>query len=304
MSFKRIHQIVSEVTPHMVGDGFQVSNYIPGPQNFAHETSPFLVLDYNAPWQIPAGSAHRRGVGAHPHRGFETVTLVYEGELEHRDSSGAGGEIGTGDVQWMTAASGVIHEEFQTDRFTKNGGTQHIAQIWVNLPAKYKMSEPKYQSLTKENIGIYRIDEQGSLVRVIAGNFKGTKGPANTFTPVEMYDIRLNKDAGVSLELPESYNAMLLISKGKVNINDEKDASFKDFVLFGHVGETIQLKALEDSYILVLSGEPIPESIASYGPFVMNTKQEILDAIEDYNSGRFGKIDNKKQHETADISSK
>ena len=304
MSFKTIHKIISDVAPHMVGDGFRVSNYIPGPQNFAHETSPFLVLDYNAPWQTPAGGIHRRGVGAHPHRGFETVTIVYEGELEHRDSSGAGGKIGAGDVQWMTAASGVIHEEFQTDQFTKNGGTQHMAQIWVNLPAKYKMSAPKYQSVTKDNIGVYPVDKNGSITRVIAGNFKGIQGPANTFTPVEMYDVRLNKWASVSFGLPESYNAMILVTKGKVKINDEKEASFKDFILFGHAGETIQLEALEDSYVLVLSGEPIQEPIASYGPFVMNTKQEILDAIEDYNSGRFGKIENKKQNEeTADINS-
>lgn len=303
MSFKTIHKVISDVAPHMVGDGFRVSNYIPGPQNFAHETSPFLVLDYNAPWQIPAGGNHRRGVGAHPHRGFETVTIAYEGELEHRDSSGAGGKISAGDVQWMTAASGVIHEEFQTEEFTKKGGTQHVAQIWVNLPAKYKMSTPKYQSLTKENIGTYQIDEKGSVARIIAGNFKGTKGPANTFTPVEMYDIRLNKDAEVAFELPESYNAMLLISKGKVTVNNEKETTFKDFVLFGHTGETIQLKALEDSYILVLNGEPIEEPIASYGPFVMNTKQEIMNAIDDYNSGRFGKIGNKKNEEATDINS-
>lgn len=295
MSFKNIKKVVTEVSPHMVGDGFKVSGYIPGPENFAHETSPFLVLDYNAPWQIAPGGSHRRGVGAHPHRGFETVTIVYEGNLAHRDSSGAGGEIGAGDVQWMTAASGVIHEEFQTDEFTKKGGTQHMAQIWVNLPAKYKMSAPKYQSLTDENIGVFKIDSRGSITRVIAGDFKGVKGPAKTFTPVEMYDIRLQKDAEVSFELPEVYNSMLLVSKGKIKINHEKEAAFKDFVLFGHVGDTIQLNAIEDSFILILSGEPISEPIASYGPFVMNTKQEIVDAIDDYNSGRFGKIDNIKE---------
>lgn len=292
MLFKTIDKIVSDVPSHMVGDGFRVSGYIPGPGNFARETSPFLVLDYNAPWQIAPGGDHKRGVGAHPHRGFETVTLVYEGNLAHRDSSGAGGEIGAGDVQWMTAASGVIHEEFQTEEFTKHGGTQHMAQIWVNLPAKFKMSSPKYQSLTKDNIGIFQVDEKGSMVRVIAGNYKGIKGPAKTFTPVEMYDFRLQKDTTENFALPESYNTMMLVSKGKVEINTEKEASFKDFVLFGHTGETIRLKALEDSYVLILSGEPIHEPIASYGPFVMNTKQEILDAIDDYNSGRFGRIEN------------
>lgn len=289
MPFKNIKKIISNANPHMVGDGFKVANYIPGPEHFARETSPFLALDYNAPWQVMP-SEKRKGVGGHPHRGFETVTLVYEGELEHRDSSGGGGKISAGDVQWMTAASGVVHEEFQTDEFTQQGGVQHMAQIWVNLPAKYKMSKPKYQSLTDDKVGKVKIDENGSIARVIAGDFKGVKGPAETFTPVEMYDIRLAHGGKVEFELPDSYNVMLLITKGKVNINDEKDAAFKDFVLFGHVGETIRLKAAEDSYILVLAGEPINEPIASYGPFVMNTKKEILEAVEDYNSGRFSKL--------------
>lgn len=290
MSFKTIRKTIANATPHMVGDGFRVAGYIPGPENLSHETSPFLVLDYNAPWQLPAGGTHRRGVGAHPHRGFETVTIVYEGELAHRDSSGSGGVISAGDVQWMTAASGVIHEEFQTDAFTRSGGVQHMAQLWVNLPAKDKMSRPGYQSITKDNIGIFSIDNAGSIVRVVAGEFKGVKGPAKTFTPVEMYDIRLNQSAEVTFDLPEAYNSMLLVTKGKININDEQDAEHKDFVLFGHVGESIQLKALEDSYVLVLSGEPIREPIASHGPFVMNTRAEILQALDDYNSGKFGKI--------------
>lgn len=290
MSFKNIKKTVESNTPHMVGDGFRVAGYIPGPENLSHETSPFLALDYNAPWQVPAGSGHQRGVGAHPHRGFETVTIVYEGELAHKDSSGAGGVISAGDVQWMTAASGVIHEEFQTEAFTQNGGTQHMAQIWVNLPAAYKMSKPKYQSLTNEHIAVYPVDEAGSMVRIIAGEFKGVRGPAETFTPVEMYDIRLKDAAALTFDIPEKNNTVLLITKGSVRINETKDAVFKDFVLFGHVGEKIKLEALEESYVLVLSGEPIREPIASYGPFVMNTRQEIMQAVDDYNSGRFGKI--------------
>lgn len=289
MSQKSIKKILGSRAPHMVGDGFKVSNYIPGPEGFARETSPFLVLDYNAPWEVPAAAA-RKGVGAHPHRGFETVTIVYEGELEHRDSSGAGGKIAAGDVQWMTAASGVVHQEFQTEAFAQTGGTQHMAQIWVNLPAAHKMSTPRYQSITAENVGRYPVGEAGSVVRVIAGTFKGIKGPASTFTPVEMYDMRLQKGDSVTFDLPESYNTMLLVTKGKIETNEEKIASFQDFVLFGHSGETISVQALEDSYVLILSGAPIEEPIASYGPFVMNTKQEILEAIEDYNQGRFGKI--------------
>lgn len=291
MSFKSIEHVISGVSSHMVGDGFKVSNYIPGPGNFKQDTSPFLVLDYNAPWQVPP-SDRNKGVSGHPHKGFETVTMVYEGELVHRDSSGGGGTIGAGDVQWMTAGSGIVHQEFQSDDFTRSGGVQHIAQIWVNLPAKDKSVQPKYQSLSRANIGEYKIDASGSVAKVIAGNFKGVKGPATTFTPVEMYDIRLNKEAIAAFDLPETYNTMLLVTKGKVIINEEKETSFMDFVLFGHTGEKISIKAAEDSYVMVLSGEPIHESIASYGPFVMNTKEEIMQAINDYNAGKFGKIKN------------
>jgi len=288
MSLKSIDRKAGARTPHLVGDGFKVANYIPGPEGFDHRTSPFVVLDYNAPWKVPA-SREPKGVGAHPHRGFETVTIVYEGELEHRDSSGGGGKIAAGDVQWMTAASGVVHQEFQTEAFTRSGGTQHMAQIWVNLPAAHKMSPPRYQSITGALVGRYPITETGSVARVIAGEFKGVKGPAETFTPVEMYDIRLEAGVSVSFDLPSDYNTMLLVTKGSVEANGTA-ADFQDFVLFGHEGETIELRALQDAYVLVMSGEPIREPIASYGPFVMNTKQEILDAIEDYNHGRFGKI--------------
>lgn len=291
MSFKTIRSVVSGAPTHMVGDGFKVANYVPGPGNLTRETSPFLMLDYNAPWQVPA-SGRNKGVGGHPHKGFETVTLVYDGEVAHRDSTGAGGAISAGDVQWMTAGSGIVHQEFQSDAFTQSGGVQHMAQIWVNLPAKDKSVKPGYQSLSSRNIGQYTIDDSGSVARVVAGNFKGVKGPAKTFTPVEMYDIRLKKGAAVAFELPENYNAMLLVAKGKVTVNQEREVAFKDFVLFGHVGETIDLKAEEDSYVLVLSGEPINEPVASYGPFVMNTKEEIMQAINDYNAGKFGKIAN------------
>lgn len=289
MSEKKIKKIVSKVDAHMVGDGFKVANYIPGPGQLARETSPFLVLDYNAPWEVPA-SGTRKGVGAHPHRGFETVTLVYEGDLEHRDSSGGGGTIGAGDVQWMTAASGVLHQEFQTEAFTKAGGTQHMAQIWVNLPAAHKMSTPGYQSITDRQIARYPVGADGSFVRVIAGSFKGVAGSARTFTPVSMYDLRLKKGAEVSFDLPPTDNTMLLVTKGSITVNRKQAAGFRDFVLFDHTGETITLEADEDSYVLVLSGEPIEEPIASYGPFVMNTKQEILEAIDDYNTGKFGKL--------------
>jgi len=289
MSNKTIKLQFNDAQTHMVGDGFRVANYIPGPKNFSQETSPFFLLDYNAPHNFPP-TKHRKGVGEHPHRGFETVTVVFDGHLEHRDSSGGGGTIGAGDVQWMTAASGVIHDEFQTQEFSETGGMQHMMQIWVNLPAKYKMSTPKYQSITDAQIAHHNIDDKGSFVRVIAGDFKGTKGAASTFTPVDMYDIRLVKDGEVSFDLPAGHNTMLLVTKGNVVVNGTSKATFKDFILFKNDGETITVKADEDSSVFIMSGEPLNEPIAAYGPFVMNTKEEIMQAIDDFNSGKFGSI--------------
>ncbi|POY36408.1 short-chain dehydrogenase [Solitalea longa] len=289
MATKQIKQVLSGASPHMVGDGFRVSNYIPGPANIAQQTNPFIMLDYNMPYNFPP-SDYRRGVGEHPHRGFETVSIAYEGQIEHRDSSGGGGVISADDVQWMTAASGLMHDEFQSQAFAEKGGIQHFIQIWVNLPAKDKMSPPKYQAITNENISVYKIDDKGSVNRIIAGNFKGIQGAASTFTPIEMYDLRMVAGAEVSFDIPASNNTMILVTKGSFTINDEQKAGHKDFVLFKHEGETIKLKADEDSYAMVLSGEPINEPIVSYGPFVMNTKEEIVQAIDDFNAGKFGSI--------------
>lgn len=288
MATKDIQEIFSGASPHMVGDGFRVSNYIPGSRDLTQETSPFLMLDYNPPWAIAPGEP-RKGVGAHPHKGFETVTLVYEGQLAHRDSAGGGGEIGAGDIQWMTAGSGLLHEEFQAESFRVAGGTQHMAQIWVNLPARNKNAPPTYQSITSEKIDHYVLDGQEGKVRVIAGNFKGIGGAARTFTPVEMYDIRLKEGAKLEFDLPASYNSMLLVTQGEWLVNG-RDASFKDFVLFGHQGDAIQLTAKTDGSVLVLSGEPINEPVASYGPFVMNTQDEIVQAMKDYRTGKFGTL--------------
>jgi redox-sensitive bicupin YhaK (pirin superfamily) len=228
-------------------------------------------------------------VGAHPHKGFETVTLVYEGQLAHRDSAGGGGEIGAGDIQWMTAGSGLLHEEFQAESFRIAGGTQHMAQICVNLPARNKNAPPTYQSITSEKINDYVLDGQEGKVRVIAGNFKGIGGAARTFTPVEMYDVRLKEGAKLEFDLPASYNSMLLVTQGEWLVNG-RDISFKDFVLFGHQGSAVQLTAKTDGSVLVLSGEPINEPVASYGPFVMNTQDEIVQAIKDYRTGKFGTL--------------
>lgn len=289
MAYKDIDRVIRKSSPHMVGDGFRVIGYLPDGEDSFSKTSPFLVLDYNPPWQVPA-SDHPKGVGAHPHRGFETVTIVFEGELEHRDSSGAGGRIGAGDVQWMTAASGVLHQEFQSAAFTRQGGVQHMAQIWVNLPARHKMAAPHYQSITHDRIGRYAIDEQGSEARVIAGSLQGVEGPAETYTPLAMYDLHLAAGKTFTFDLPAHYNSMALIISGRVRVNEDRDAAALDFVLFGHAGETIQLHGEEASRILVLGGEPINEPVVSHGPFVMNTREEIMTAMADYRQGRFGTL--------------
>ncbi len=290
MSTKTIKQIYTGTSPHMVGDGFRVANYIPGVNNYSgNELSPFIMLDYNAP-HVFQPSNKRRGVGEHPHRGFETVSIAYEGEIEHRDSAGGGGVIHAGEVQWMTAAGGLMHDEFQTENFAKNGGTQHFIQLWVNLPAKHKMDKPHYQAITKSNISEYKIDDEGSVARIIAGEFNGIKGAATTYTPVNMFDIRLNKGTKINFDVASTHNAMALITKGSVTINETQLAKHMDNIVFKQDGETITIEAVEDAMIFFISGEPINEPIARYGPFVMNTKQEIMQAMEDVNSGKFGSI--------------
>lgn len=289
MTYKNVKKITNESRFNMVGDGFRVFQYIPGSNHFVSEVSPFIMLDYNAPFDFPPTS-HRKGVGEHPHKGFETVTINFDGYIEHRDSSGGGGVIGPGDVQWMTAGNGIVHDEFQTEEISKTGGTQHMIQLWVNLPAKDKSVAPSYQNITKDIIGQYKIDDHGSVARVVAGEFKGVKGPATTFTPINMYDIALNKNAEVEFEIPATHNTMLLVTKGSVTVNDKSEANFKDFVLFTNQGSGIKLKAGEDARVFVISGEPINEPIARYGPFVMNTQQELVQAFEDYNAGKFGSI--------------
>lgn len=272
---------------HLVGDGFRVQNYLPGPQRLQAQASPFLLLDYNEPYHF-SPSQVPRGVGVHPHRGFETVTLVYEGKVAHRDSSGGGGVIGAGDVQWMTAASGILHEEFHAQDFSEQGGRLHSIQLWVNLPARYKMEPPRYQTLLSEQLGQVALDDQGSVVRVIAGEFAGVKGPASTYTRVHLFDLRLKAGAETRFELPAEDNLLLLVTQGQVQVNGEQVLSFKDMVRFANSPGEVRLEALEDSMLLVLGGEPIREPIASYGPFVMNSKAEIIQAIEDLESGKFG----------------
>lgn len=287
MNTKSIQQIISPPPSHMVGDGFKVHSFFPQGINSQTRMSPFFMLDYGAPFNFPP-SDKPRGVGVHPHRGFETVTIAYKGGVAHHDSSGNSGVIGEGDIQWMTAASGILHKEYHEQEYSKKGGPFQMVQLWVNLPAKYKMSPPKYQALKNADLATYLLPDNGGKVEVIAGNFKNTKGSAYTFSPIEMYNIHLKKDKHLSFDLPGNYNTSVLIIEGTVKLNENEVVKNDNLALFKNDGETITIQALEDALILVLSGEPIQEPIASYGPFLMNTKQEIMQAFEDYNLGKFG----------------
>jgi len=273
---------------HMVGDGFPVRNMIPG-AGVDEQLSPFLLLDYMGPEYFPP-TDQRLGVGEHPHRGFETVTIMYQGKVAHRDSTGSGGVIGPGDVQWMTAASGIVHEELHEEEFAKRGGTLEGIQLWINLPRSSKMSRPRYQTLVSEEIPAVDLGEGAGRLRVIAGEFRGQKGPAKTFSPVHLYDLRLSGGHAVDLSLPEGFNTSVFVLRGRVMINGTRSAGEAELALFGRSGERIALKAEEDSVILVLGGEPIEEPIARYGPFVMNTQAELVQAVDDYRAGRMGHL--------------
>lgn len=287
---KNIELIASPPAPHMVGDGFRVHNFIPSTYRLDMERmSPFIMLDYNSKFYFPP-SDKPRGVGVHPHRGFETVTIAYNGKVAHHDSGGNSGVIAEGDVQWMTAASGVLHKEYHEENFSKQGGYFQMVQLWVNLPAKDKMSPPKYQSLVNDKIPKYLLEDGESAVEIISGNYKNIKGAANTFTPVNLLNAKLKADAIASFEFPSEYNTALLVIEGSIQVNDNEKVELNNFALFQNEGETFEVKALEDSIVLILSGEPINEPIAAHGPFVMNTHQEISQAILDYNQGKFGEL--------------
>jgi redox-sensitive bicupin YhaK (pirin superfamily) len=284
---KRIEAVLEAPPRHWVGDGFPVRSVF-SYQAHGNAISPFLLLDYAAPTRFEAAS-RRRGVGSHPHRGFETVTIVYAGEVSHRDSSGGGGTIREGDVQWMTAGSGVVHDEFHSETFTRSGGGMEMAQLWVNLPARYKMTPPRYQTLTRDTIPSVALPGGGS-VRVIAGGFGGQHGPAQTFLPVDVQDVNL--PAGARFEAPAGAGRRLIIVllTGKLTVNDDVDLADVSAVIFGTAGENAVVTAGVDSHLLLLCGEPIDEPIAGYGPFVMNTEQEIREAIADFSQGRFGSL--------------
>lgn len=285
---KNISQILPPPPTHMVGDGFRVQNFFPGGHRITKEISPFYLMDYNAPWELPP-SDKQRGVGVHPHRGFETVTIAFQGSVAHHDSAGNSGVIGPGDVQWMTAGSGVLHKEYHEEKFTKKGGVFHMVQLWVNLPAKYKMTPPKYQGITFEQQGKLTLPNNAGSASIIAGELNGVKGPADTFTPINMLTMKLEANADFSFEIPANHNTGILVIAGNGYINDV-NARNNDFVLFKKDGTTIQVKSSEPMQLLVLSGEPIDEPIAQYGPFLMNTQAELQQALEDFNNGKFGQL--------------
>ncbi|EHA6441049.1 pirin family protein [Clostridium perfringens] len=286
--FRTIENIFKAPEPHMVGDGFRVSQYIPTRIKSMERLSPFLLLDYNAPYYFKP-SETRLGVGAHPHRGFETVTIAYDGKVEHHDNKGNHGIIGPGDVQWMTAASGIMHKEYHETEFSKNGGIFHMVQLWVNLPKDKKMIEPKYQPLLKEEMGVLKLDNDKGEISIIAGEVNGVKGPANTFTNINLYNINLKNYGNTTLSEPKNFNTAILILKGEAKVNEDKICKEGDFIVFDNVEGEILLESLtEESLFLVLSGEPINEPVVSHGPFVMNTLGEILDAYEDFRNNKFG----------------
>jgi redox-sensitive bicupin YhaK (pirin superfamily) len=285
---KKILGVYSAPRAHWVGDGFPARSLF-SYTSHGRDLSPFLLLDYAGPYRFEPAT-QPRGVGQHPHRGFETVTIVYEGEVEHRDSTGAGGRIGPGDVQWMTAASGILHEEFHSHDFTRTGGTLDMVQLWVNLPAKDKMSAPGYQTLLDAQIPSVPLAADAGRARVIAGEFDGHRGPARTFTEMDVWDVRLNAGKTWDFSVPEGRTLALVVLKGEVRVNGSAVLREAQMVALAREGRDVSIEADRDATVLLLGGEPIDEPIAGYGPFVMNTQEEISQAIADFNGGRFGRM--------------
>lgn len=287
-NIKQVSAVLNPPAPHMVGDGFRVHNFFP--KGYKLKMSPFFLLDYNSKIQFSARN-EPRGVGVHPHRGFETVTIAYHGAVAHHDSAGNSGIIKPGDVQWMTAASGILHKEHHEEVFSKTGGPFQMVQLWVNLPAKDKMSKPKYQALCHGSIACHELKNGAGLIEVIAGQYMGTNGSASTFTPIEVYNLRLNSNGKASFSFPSDYNTAFVIIEGEIKVNNSELAKTDQLVHFKNEGEEIEVEAMQDSVILVLSGAPINEPIAQYGPFLMNKPEEIKQAIADYNQGKFGYLE-------------
>ena len=285
---KKLQRIHRSSELHWVGNGFPVRSVF-GYNDLGRELSPFLLLDYAAPFPFPPGT-EKRGVGAHPHKGFETVTVAYQGELEHRDSSGGGGKIGAGDVQWMTAGNGIVHQEFHSPDFTRHGGTLQMVQLWVNLRAKDKIAPAGYQTLLQAQIPNIALPDDAGTVRVIAGRFGETKGAAKTFTPINLWDVNLRAGQAAELPVPDGHTTTFLVLSGEVTV-DGKTVGEGDLAIFERSGHGIALKANADAKLLLMDGEPIAEPVVGYGPFVMNSRTEIQQAFADYQLGKMGEID-------------
>lgn len=292
MNTKKLSFIQRNNERHWVGDGFPVRSVF-SYNELAQELSPFLLLDYAGPEEFPPANPateHRRGVGAHPHRGFETVTIVYDGEVEHRDSTGAGGRIGPGDVQWMTAASGIVHEEYHGENYAKTGGPFEMVQLWVNLPAKDKMSPPGYQNIENRDTPRVALPEEAGHVRVIAGEYGSAKGPARTFSPIDVWDVRLRGGARTTLPTADGHTTSFLVLQGRVKLAQGETLGHAELAVFETEGRGIEIEALEDTKLLYLGGKPLGEPVVGYGPFVMNTDEEIRQAFVDYRSGKMGRL--------------
>ncbi len=291
MDTKKIESVVPPPAPHFVGDGFRVHGFIQGvPLLSRRRMDPFLVLDYNSLIEFPA-SEKPRGVGVHPHKGFETVTIAYRGSVAHHDSSGGGGVIGQGGVQWMTAGSGVLHKEYHEEEFSKAGGEFQMVQLWVNLPAKDKNVAAKYQALSPADMGRHQLPGGAGHVEVIAGEYEGTAGPARTFSPVHLYNAKLRSGARASFAFPASYTCFLLVIEGHIRVNGDTDADTDHLLLFANEGTAFTVEATTGCVVLVAAGEPLREPIAAYGPFVMNTQEELAVAFNEFNAGKFGALE-------------
>ncbi len=288
MSTKKVEAVISAPPFHMVGDGFRVHNFIPGRYSM-ERMSPFIMLDYGSKHYF-SPTDKPRGVDVHPHRGFETVTIAYKGKVAHHDSAGNSGIIGEGDVQWMTAASGVLHKEYHEENFSKQGGDFQMVQLWVNLPAKYKMSKPKYQEITNNTISKVQLENNEGVIEVIAGEYQHVKGSAETFTPVNLLNSKLNKGAKAIFSFPAHYNTFIIVLEGNVLLNESNIVDYNCMAVFSNEGTDFTIEAQEDSIVLVLSGEPINEPIFAHGPFVMNTREEIVQAFNDFQNGKFGTL--------------
>ncbi len=291
MKTRKIETILPPPPVHFVGDGFRVHNFIPGVSPLSMvRMDPFILLDYNSRYYFPP-TDKPRGVGVHPHRGFETVSIAYKGRIAHHDSFGNSGVIGEGDVQWMTASSGLLHKEYHEKEFARTGGDFHMVQLWVNLPAEEKMSPPKYQPITNDQMGKHLLPGNGGIIEVIAGEYMGAKGPAFTFTPMALMNARLNAGGSATFEFPAHFNTALLVVEGSIRINGTETVPADHFALFKNDGEGFTIEAAENAIVLIISGEPILEPIVAHGPFVMNTKTEIYQAFEDVENGKFGQLE-------------